>query len=104
MAVSLFGKLENECSDAENDGAGKDAKDEKGDYFLAVHVWIITESVRFLITGPSSRLMSNDIAGRPYNCVPGPFSRHFGPDKWRPIRRASVSSQVSRWRRRPSAS
>ena len=42
MAVSLFGKLENECSDAENDGAGKDAKDEKGDYFLAVHVWIIT--------------------------------------------------------------
>ena len=39
----LFWETREQCSDAENDGAGKDAKDEKGDYFLAVHVWIITE-------------------------------------------------------------
>ena len=63
-------KLKDECSDAKNNGAGKDAKDAKGDYFLAVHAWIIAES--------------------------GSFSCHFTPYKSRPIRRASVFPQISR--------
>jgi hypothetical protein len=38
-------KLKNESSESKNNGAGKYAKDEEGDYFLAVHVGTIAESL-----------------------------------------------------------
>ena len=41
-------KLEDECSEPENNGACKEAKHEKRNNFLAVHVWEITKLFHFV--------------------------------------------------------